>query len=327
MPTNVGAFVVLGAIEQKWLRFGGAAGQLGRPTSNEAPTFDGVGRAQNFTGGIMSWHPKTGPQVVWGLIGSRWLELGREKFGYPITDEMTCPDGVGRFNHFRPLQLAGTPDASIYWSPASGPHEIYGDIRAKWASLGWERGVLGYPVEAEHDLAGGGRTQRFQGGDINWTPASGASEHMFAETATFDAGVLSSNLPLGGRAHLVVQRNGNFTLSTHAHDSGWDNIDYGIAAVLMTATGTAYTLERAGHVEGTVAGLPFGTPNRDADVVSTGLNPAITADFDNIVATGKFSATLTGQDKLIGALEDLLAAAAKEAVVDGAKALVTLIAA
>ena len=46
------------------------------------------------------------------------------------------------------------------------------------------------------------------------------------DTATFDAGPLTSGLPLGGSAHLVMRRNGDFTFSTHAHDSGFDNIEY-----------------------------------------------------------------------------------------------------
>src|SRR3954454_11126504 len=95
MPTNVGTFNVFGAIEQKWLQFGGVNGSLGAPLTNETPTFDGVGRAQTFQKGTISWHPTTGPQAVWGLIGARWLQIGREAYGYPITDEMPCPDGVG----------------------------------------------------------------------------------------------------------------------------------------------------------------------------------------------------------------------------------------
>ncbi|MHB0704344.1 LGFP repeat-containing protein [Roseomonas mucosa] len=178
MPTKVGNLVVFGAIEAKWLSLGGLGGALGAPVNNETPTFDGVGRYQDFQAGrTISWHPDTGAHLVYGSIGARWREIGRERFGYPINDESGCPDGVGRFNHFRAEQLQGKPEASIYWSPASGAHEVYGAIRDKWARLGWERGSSRYPLEAEHDEPGVGRLQRFQGGYFTWTPAGGAQQH------------------------------------------------------------------------------------------------------------------------------------------------------
>src|SRR5207237_1435635 len=84
--------IVIGAIEQKWRALGAGGGPLGQPTANEAPTFDGLGRYQVFAGGVISWHPQIGAHVVWGPILKRWTELGRERFGYPITDEMTTAD-------------------------------------------------------------------------------------------------------------------------------------------------------------------------------------------------------------------------------------------
>lgn len=180
MPTNIGSFTIFGAIEQKWLERGGAGGLLGVPLSNESPTFDGLGRAQTFQRGVISWHPTIGAHEVHGAILARWLETGREQFGYPITDESPCPDNIGRFNHFTALQFPGPPESSIYWSPTTGPHDVFGAIRDKWASLGFERGVLGYPLESEHDQPGGGRVQRFQGGLISWTPAGGPVEHFRA---------------------------------------------------------------------------------------------------------------------------------------------------
>ncbi|MGM7721568.1 LGFP repeat-containing protein [Metabacillus sp. Hm71] len=164
-------FPVFGAIRDKWLQF---QGPLGNPLDVEKPTFDGVGRSQQFQGGTVSWHPELGAFAVWGLINARWLQIGREKFGYPITDELKTPDGRGRFNHFRAIHLPGKPDASIYWSPETGAHEIFGAIRHKWAELGWEKSHLGYPIGPEQDRPGGGRIQRFQRGSISWTPQGGA---------------------------------------------------------------------------------------------------------------------------------------------------------
>jgi hypothetical protein len=70
--------------------------------------------------------------------------------GYPTTDETGTPDGVGRFNHF-------FNSGSIYWTPATNAWSIHGAIRAKWASMGWERSCLGYPVSDEFAISGGDR--------------------------------------------------------------------------------------------------------------------------------------------------------------------------
>ena len=180
MTTNVDGFVVFGAIEEKWLSFGGVGGLLGRPVSNETPTFDGVGRFQNFQKGIVSWNPRPemGAHVVWGLIGERWLQIGRERFGYPLTDETPTADGRGRFNHFRAFRPDGSfiGESSIFWLPETGAHEIYGAIRDKWASMDWDRSPLGYPIRAERDRRDGpGREQQFQHGRMVWSAATGAS--------------------------------------------------------------------------------------------------------------------------------------------------------
>lgn len=182
MPTNIDGFTIFGAIEQKWLSIGGPNSPLKHPVTNEFPTFDGVGRRQNFQGGMISWRPNTAAFIVWGLIGERWLQIGAEQFGCPITDEKTTPDRRGRFNHFRAFRpdnsLIG--ESSIYWLPETGAHEIYGGIRDFWARNGWERSKVGYPVSAEHNRSdlNGGREQQFQHGTIIWSPSSGAS---FAE--------------------------------------------------------------------------------------------------------------------------------------------------
>ena len=102
------------------------------------------------------------------MVGDR-----AQKSGYPITDETATADGSGRYNHFRALQLPGKPEASIFWHPDTGAHEVYGAIRTKWQEMGWEKSRLGYPVAAEQDQ-GRGRIQRFQGGALFWTPQGGS---------------------------------------------------------------------------------------------------------------------------------------------------------
>jgi uncharacterized protein with LGFP repeats len=113
----------------------------------------------------------TGSHQVCGDIRTKYLALGGPSgvLGYPITDETPTPDGLGRFNHFA---NAG----SIYWTPSNGAWSIHGAIRAKWASVGWERSVLGYPVTDETGAPDGtGRFNHFsKAGSIYWTPSTGA---------------------------------------------------------------------------------------------------------------------------------------------------------
>jgi uncharacterized protein with LGFP repeats len=51
---------------------------------------------------------------------------------------------------------------------------VHGAIRDKYASLGWERSALGYPVSDERDHPSGGRYNQFQYGRISWKPDRGA---------------------------------------------------------------------------------------------------------------------------------------------------------
>ena len=163
------------AIDDKYAELGGPGGFLGRPVdagagSGEMAMPDGRGRERDFEGGTICWTPQTGAHEVHGEIRVKWAQLrgGRGFLGYPVTDELGTPDGRGRFNHFE--------GGSIYWTPETGAHEVHGAIRDKWASMGWERSFLGYPVSDEMDVelrGGRGRVSRFQGGDIFWTPEGG----------------------------------------------------------------------------------------------------------------------------------------------------------
>jgi uncharacterized protein with LGFP repeats len=161
------AFQVYGEIAKKWQSLGGQGGFMGAPLNDESGTPDGVGRYNHFTGGSIYWTPKSGAHEVHGAIRDKWESLGWERsvVGYPVTDERATPDGVGRYNHF----TAG----SIYWTPKTGAHEVHGAIRDKWASLGWERGALGYPTSDEHK-SGAYLRSNFQHGYIRWTAEKGA---------------------------------------------------------------------------------------------------------------------------------------------------------
>ncbi len=105
----------------------------------------------------------------WSLFDSKRDQLARGGFslGAAQTGENVTPDGHGAYVHYQ--------NGSVYWTAQTGAHEVHGAIRAEWASLGWERSALGYPVSDETAAADGvGRYSLFQGGAIYWTPQTGA---------------------------------------------------------------------------------------------------------------------------------------------------------
>ena len=137
------------------------------------------------------------------------------------------------------------------------------------------------------------------------------------DIAHFDADHIVSSLPLGGSAHVVVRKSGDFTFTSHVHDSGFSTIRYALSAVLLASNGMAFTFGKQGRVEGTEAGLPFGTPNRNDDFVTSGNNPSLASEFDAIASGAVFVTKLTGQDLLVGGINGFI----QDTVVDAAKQL------
>ncbi|GAA3995949.1 PQQ-dependent sugar dehydrogenase [Allokutzneria multivorans] len=166
-----GGHWIKGAILATWRSLGAQGGQLQAPSTDELSTPDGVGRFNHFDGfgneDSIYWTPRTGAHGVSGAIRSVWSKTGWEvgSLGYPVTSELSAPDGLGRFNHFE-------KGGSVYWTPGTGAHPVYGAIKDRWKALGWERSYLGYPTSEEFDIPGG-RRSNFQGGYITWTAATG----------------------------------------------------------------------------------------------------------------------------------------------------------
>ncbi len=156
-----GSPATVGKIDEKYRALGGCGSFLGAPITSEQTTPDGNGRYSVFQNGSIYWTQSTGAYEVHGVIRDKWKELGWEAglLGYPITDETKTPDGAGRYSVF----VGG----SVYWSPATGAHEVHGRIRDKYKEVGWEAGTLGYPVSDEYAVAEG-RKSDFQHGSIIW---------------------------------------------------------------------------------------------------------------------------------------------------------------
>ena len=164
---ETGAHAVYGAIFAKWAELHWEQGFLGFPITDELAHPDGRGRFNDFQGGTIYWTPQLGAHEIHGRIRDNWARLGgtRSLLGYPVTDETSTPDRRGRFNHFE--------RGSMYWTPQTDALEVHGMIREKWASMGWERSVLGYPTSNEF-ADGAFRRSNFERGYIRWSPSTGA---------------------------------------------------------------------------------------------------------------------------------------------------------
>jgi RNA polymerase subunit RPABC4/transcription elongation factor Spt4 len=219
-------------------------------------------------------------------------------------NEGVCPAGgqhdqVGSFAYLMALNAAPNPNIQTSWASCpkcQGLHFAgFPDFKGVCPAGGAHTETGSFAYSLLHDVQASSNVQLqfrackkcqglFYGPFKGKCPAGGEHDPtgsfnygmvIDGDTATFDSGPVTSSLPLGGSVHIVMTQAGNFTLSTHAHDSGFDNIDYAIAAVLMSASGIAFTFQHAGHVEGTSAGLPLGTPNRNDDFTTTGTNSVI----------------------------------------------------
>ena len=245
-------YEVHGDILAKYNALGGPQGFLGYPISNELACADKVGAYSHFEQGSIYWRPGLGSFEVHGAIHALWAKLGYEAYGYPITDETGTPDSVGRFNHFRTFFADNTTaDASIYWTPSTGAHEVHGAIRTNWAQIGWETSYLGYPVSDEHD-ANGGRQSDFQNGSIFWTAANGTQ--LLPQTFVVNCPInFSDGTPVGGNGQLVLFCDGTVHVSGLLHDCGFPSYDCLTVFTVKDANGRAYAASEPGHLSGTDA--------------------------------------------------------------------------
>lgn len=143
---------------------------VGTNTSHRFCGLRDGGCGQHFVGGSVYWATSdSSPVVVLGKIGEGWGRMGWERgwLGYPTGDERCGLVGGGCWQRFQ--------GGRMYWSPATGAHAVRGRIGEAWNQMGYEWGHVGYPVGPEVcGLRNGGCFQRFQGGTIHWSPATGA---------------------------------------------------------------------------------------------------------------------------------------------------------
>ena len=183
-----------GAIGAKWAALGGTSGFLGKPLNNEHDVAGLAGaRMEDFVGGTICWSAATGAHEVHGGILAKYRAAGNAaKYGLPVTDESKTPGGIGRYSHF-------TNARSIYWAPSTGAHLIQGAIRAKWASLGWERGRLGYPSTDEYVVTGGRRNDFQHGIHHVGIPAWNSRRTLPVALTTIDSSTIARQSAGGAR--------------------------------------------------------------------------------------------------------------------------------
>lgn len=108
-----GAHAVYGAIQGKWLQYGGVGGGMGMPTSCEVdvPGIAGA-RASSFQNGQVFWSPGTGVSAIYGAILQKYNESGgpASALGLPAGDEYAT--GAGRRQNFT--------GGYIYWTAPGG---------------------------------------------------------------------------------------------------------------------------------------------------------------------------------------------------------------
>jgi hypothetical protein len=140
--------------------------RLGAPVGTEQT--DGVVAWQQYSNGRLYSSPATGVRFLTGPVLAKYLAFGGHRvLGAPTTDELTTPDGLGRYNDFG--------SASIYWTQATGAWVVQGTIRQHWANRGRERSPVGYPTADERSGPDGvTRYSTFATGIVTWTPTGGA---------------------------------------------------------------------------------------------------------------------------------------------------------
>ncbi|MFZ2176601.1 MAG: hypothetical protein WAW17_21680 [Rhodococcus sp. (in: high G+C Gram-positive bacteria)] len=170
---DTGANQIGGRIRDKWSDLGWETGFLHYPTTRESAA--NGGSFNHFQGGSIYWSPATDAHQVGGLIRDKWAAMGWENspLQFPTSDEFSAGGTSGRGNHFQ--------GGSIYYSPSTGTHVVWGAIKDNWASRGWENGKYGFPTSDEYDFEDG-KAKNFEGGTIDWKPGDPAIPGEYTNT-------------------------------------------------------------------------------------------------------------------------------------------------
>lgn len=161
-PKVVAALLVdLGLDENAWIFH-----RTYQPRTKPDPAFWTQKQMQD---GITYWYHKIKNGAT-NVPSKTAIEDMAEKLelGDPVTDERTCPDGVGKNRVYQ------GGDAIIYWTPKTPAAAVSGENLKKYAQIGYEKSILGYPITNEVKIRNEGTYQRFQKGNMYYTPRHGS---------------------------------------------------------------------------------------------------------------------------------------------------------
>jgi uncharacterized protein with LGFP repeats len=159
-----GAHEVYGGILGSFRWLGDVRG-LGVPTSGEtAGPLPGT-RMNTFTGGAIIWSPIAGVQPIYGEM---WKAYDSRKLATAIGMPRSLPRGTGVPGSAMQEFTSGM----MYWSQATGAHEVYGAILWMYRAVGGPASKLGLPITGEYDVSNG-RASKFQGGTITYDRRTG----------------------------------------------------------------------------------------------------------------------------------------------------------
>lgn len=161
-PKVVAALLVdLGLDEKAWIFH-----RDYQPNSKIDPAF---WTAKQMQDGVSYWYHKIKGGTAAAPVKTAIEDLADKlKLGKAMTDERTCPDGIGKNRVYQDGKTI------VYWTPQTPAAAVGGENLKKYSQIGYEKSVLGYPITSEVKIRDNGTYQRFQKGNMYYTPKYGS---------------------------------------------------------------------------------------------------------------------------------------------------------
>ncbi|SMQ70717.1 LGFP repeat-containing protein [Plantibacter sp. VKM Ac-1784] len=165
---STGGFPIQGVVRTFFNARGGIGGSLGWPTG-AASCVSGV-CTQSFQGGVVVVQSDGTGAVLQPQIAAAYTQAGGQSgaLGAPTGSSVAISGSTsGWVNAF--------VNGAIAWTATTGAAVLTGEIRAFYNTKGGVTGPLGWPTANQTCTGDGTCTQTFQGGTIQWSPATGGS--------------------------------------------------------------------------------------------------------------------------------------------------------
>jgi uncharacterized protein with LGFP repeats len=260
-----GVHLVRGDILTAYLAAGGPVA-LGTPSTDEATAGRWGAYNQFARDAAIYWTADTGAQLVRGAIRAHWSTMGAEwNLGFPTSGEKSVSGGV--------QQTFG--NGAIYWSAATGAHELRGGLAVAWSAAGGAA-TLGLPTSGELGVPGGAVQHFSRSYTVTWTP--GGTHVLFGgiRQAWLDKGGATGVLGMPQTDEADTPEKGG----SHVRFSGGSIVWAGSAGAVVLSGPIGNRWKAAGGVTSGL-GLPRGAEHTTADgsarVVSFATGAAIYA--------------------------------------------------